>query len=148
MKAGVDYIGVGVGAIIFDDEGKVFLAKRGPKATNERGCWEFPGGKVNFNEKLTDAIQRELREEYGIEIEILAMLGIHDHILPEEKQHWVSPTFLAQHINGEARILEPEKCEAIGWFSLDALPSPLSVISQDDVTMYTSRYGNKGFKKA
>lgn len=37
MKKGVDYIGVGVGAIILNDKGEVFLAKRGLKAKNERG---------------------------------------------------------------------------------------------------------------
>jgi ADP-ribose pyrophosphatase YjhB (NUDIX family) len=56
MKKGVDFIGVGVGAIILNDEGKVFLAKRGHKAKNERGTWEFPGGGVEFGEKLVDAI--------------------------------------------------------------------------------------------
>ena len=33
MKKGVDYIGVGAGAVIFNKEGKVFLAKRGAEAT-------------------------------------------------------------------------------------------------------------------
>lgn len=31
MKKGVDYIGVGAGALIFNTDGKVFLAQRGPK---------------------------------------------------------------------------------------------------------------------
>jgi len=35
MKRDVDYIGVGVGTIIVDNAGKVFLAKRGEKAKNE-----------------------------------------------------------------------------------------------------------------
>jgi len=36
MKRGEDYIGVGVGAAIFNEEGKVFVMKRGEKAKNER----------------------------------------------------------------------------------------------------------------
>ena len=43
MRAGYDYIGVGVGAIVFNEAGEVFLARRGPRASNERGTWEFPG---------------------------------------------------------------------------------------------------------
>ena len=62
MKKGVDYIGVGVGAVIFNSEGKVFLSKRGPKARNEVGTWEFPGGGVEFGEKLADALVREIKE--------------------------------------------------------------------------------------
>ena len=52
MKRGVDYIGVGVGAIIVDEQGRLFLARRGPKANNERGLWEFPGGSVELGERL------------------------------------------------------------------------------------------------
>ena len=45
MRKGVDYIGVGVGAIIYDRDNRVFLAKRGKEARNETGKWEFPGGE-------------------------------------------------------------------------------------------------------
>lgn len=141
MIAGRDYIGVGVGAMVFNGEGKVFLSKRGADATNERGCWEFPGGKVDFGERLVDAIVREIREEYDMRIEVIELLGVCDHILPTERQHWVSPTFIARHIDGAARIVEPRKCDGIGWFALDALPQPLSVISQEDVRTYQTRHG-------
>ena len=70
MKRGVDYIGVGVGAVIVDSQGRLFLARRGPKAKNERGLWEFPGGSVEFGERLAEALQREMKEEYGIEIAV------------------------------------------------------------------------------
>lgn len=142
MIAGRDYIGVGVGAMVFNDEGKVFLARRGADATNERGCWEFPGGKVDLGEKLTDAIVREIREEYDMHIEVIELLGVCDHILPDEKQHWVSPTFIARHIDGTPRIVEPRKCDGIGWFAINALPQPLSVISQEDVRTYQTRFGS------
>ncbi len=139
MQAGYDYIGLGVGAVVFDNEGRVFLAQRGPKASNERGTWEFPGGKVSFGETLAEAVIREFGEEYGMEIAIVELLGVCDHILREEGQHWVSPTYLARHIAGEPRILEPEKCTAIGWFALSALPAPLSQITQADLVLYHAR---------
>ncbi len=139
MKPGIDYIGVGVGAMVFDEAGRVFLSQRGPKATNERGCWEFPGGKVDFGETLAQAIAREFREEYEMEIEVIELLHVADHILPAERQHWVSPTFIARPVKGEPRIVEPEKCSGIGWFALDELPEPLSVISQEDVRVYRRR---------
>ena len=62
MKKGIDFIGVGVGAIIFNNEGKVLIAQRGLKARNEVGKWEFPGGGVKFGEICENAIKREVKE--------------------------------------------------------------------------------------
>ncbi|MCX6045016.1 MAG: NUDIX domain-containing protein [Chloroflexi bacterium] len=137
---GQDYIGVGVGAMVFNEQNQVFLAQRGPQARNEKGCWEFPGGRVEFGEKLVDALHREFLEEYGLQIEIIELLCVTDHILRTENQHWVSPTFLARHVTGVAQILEPEKCTAIGWFSLDELPAPLSLITIDNLNQYRARF--------
>jgi mutator protein MutT len=139
LVPGRDYIGVGVGAMVFNATGQVFLAQRGPRATNERGTWEFPGGKVDFGETLVAAIGREFLEEYGMVIEVVALLGVPDHILPDEGQHWVSPTFIARHVEGEPRICEPAKCAAIGWFDLSALPTPLSQVTRQDVALYRMR---------
>lgn len=136
MQAGRDYVGVGVGAIVFGADGRVFLAQRGPLAKNECGCWEFPGGGVDFGERLEQTIRREFREEYGMEIAVERLLHVADHILPEEGQHWVSPTFIARHVGGEPQIREPGKCSAIGWFALDALPEPLSQVTAEDVRIY------------
>src|SRR5215475_12652979 len=92
--------------------GRVFLSQRGQAATNERGCWEFPGGKVALGETLKTTITREFQEEYGMEIEVGELLGVSDHILVAERQHWVSPTYLAIYVGGEPEIREPEKCSA------------------------------------
>lgn len=139
MQRGIDYIGVGVGAIIINDAGQVFLARRGPMAKNERGLWEFPGGSVEFGERLADALRRELREEYGIEIIVGELLDVADHILPDEGQHWVSPTYLCRIVRGEPRILEPGKCTEIGWFAPDQAPSDLTVISKENLAHYLAR---------
>lgn len=136
MRRGIDYIGVGVGAIIVDAEGRLFLAKRGPKAKNERGLWEFPGGGVEFGETLKAGLVREIAEEYGVTIEVGAMLTVTDHILPEEGQHWVSPSYICRVIAGTPTILEPEKCAAIGWFALDEIPADLTQVTAHDLMLY------------
>ncbi len=122
MKKGVDYIGVGVGAVIFNTDGTIFLAKRGKEARNESGKWEFPGGAVEFGEELEQALCREVREEYGFEIEVCGLLDVVNHLIPREKQHWVSPSFICKVKNGMPSIREPHKCDEIGWFALDRLP--------------------------
>jgi len=138
MKRGVDYIGVGVGAIIVDEQGRLFLARRGPKAKNERGLWEFPGGSVELGERLADALRREIREEYGVEIEVGELLDVVDHILPDEGQHWVSPTFICRIASGEPVIRESDKCSGIGWFHPGQVPAELTVITRENLKHFVT----------
>ncbi|MGV8935185.1 MAG: Nudix family hydrolase [Gallionellaceae bacterium] len=55
-------------AILQKPDGSFLLAQR-PTGKDYAGYWEFPGGKVEAGETARDALQRELREEIGIEIE-------------------------------------------------------------------------------
>lgn len=146
MKRGTDYIGVGVGAAIFDDVGRVFLAKRGPKAKNERGKWECPGGAVEFGETCANSLKREMREEHGIDIEVIELLGVCDHIIADEQQHWVAPTYICKIVGGEPKILEPGKCDEIGWFTLEeAKELPLALTTLEDISKLMLKYPH-GYK--
>ncbi len=141
MKKGIDYIGVGVGAAIFDKNGKLFITKRGKEAKNERGKWEIPGGSVEFGETFKQAIKREIKEELGIEIEIIELLGICDHIIPDEHQHWVSPTYICKIKKGTPKILEPHKCAEIGWFTIEeAEKLSLSIVTKYDISQLKKKY--------
>lgn len=139
MKPGVDFIGVGVGAIIVADDGRLLLSRRGPKAKNERGLWEFPGGSVEFGERLADALKREMEEEYGVAIEVGELLDVVDHVLPDEGQHWVSPTFICRLTGGEPVIREPDKCAEVRWFGPDEMPGDLTRISRENLAHYRAR---------
>jgi len=52
-----------VEAIIKNEEGKILLLKRSDVNIFYKGKWQLPGGKVDFGENMTVAIQRELKEE-------------------------------------------------------------------------------------
>lgn len=147
MKRGVDYIGVGVGAAIFNDKGQLFITLRGREVRNERGKWEIPGGSVEYGETFEQAIKREVKEEHGIDIKILELLGICDHIIPDEHQHWVSPTYICKIVKGKPKILEPHKCEKFGWFSInEAGKLLLSIVTKYDILSLKKKYPN-GFLK-
>lgn len=134
VKPGIDCIGVGVGALIINHQGKFLITLRGLKAKNESGKWEIPGGGVEFGETMVNAIVREMKEEHGIEIKVKALLHVADHIIPDEKQHWISPTFICEIAKGEPVIKEPLKCAEIRWVSLvEAERLPLSIVTQKDI---------------
>lgn len=142
---GKDYIGVGVGAMIFNDQGQLLLTKRGQACKNERGCWEVPGGSIEFGETMAQAIVREVKEELGINVVVEHQLLAIDHLIPDEGQHWVTTPFLVRVKRGQTpKILEPEKCDVIGWFALDDLPSPLSITTKLNVEVYRHHLKNGG----
>lgn len=136
MKPGKDYIGVGVGAMIFNDRGELLMLKRGPNAKNERGCWQIPGGAVDFGETRAQAIVREVKEELAIDIMVDHELHAGDHLIPNEGQHWVNTVFVVHIKSGTPRIIEPEKHEAMGWFPLDKLPSPAALTTKTTLRAY------------
>lgn len=136
-------IKVGVGAIIVNGEGKVFLAKRGKNVSIHAGMWESPGGGVEFGETMAEAIAREVKEEHGIEVEVGEMLDMVEHIALEEGKHWIGPAFVCKITNGTPQILEPDKCEEIGWFTWEeAQQLPLSPFGRQDLANFRRRYPN------
>ena len=56
-------------AVIERPDGSFLLAQR-PPGKVYAGYWEFPGGKVEPGEPVAHALDRELREELGIEVEL------------------------------------------------------------------------------
>jgi len=66
-KAAKDYVHVAV-AVIINQNNEVLLALR-PDHVHQGGLWEFPGGKLEVNENVYDALLRESKEELGIQIE-------------------------------------------------------------------------------
>jgi len=57
-----------VGAILVNPEGKVLLQLRTRDAPYYPNCWTLPGGKVEENETLEQALKREIKEELGINL--------------------------------------------------------------------------------
>ncbi len=144
MKPGIDYIGVGTGAFIINGEGKILLTRRGPQARNQVGKWEAPGGKVEFGETAKETIVREAKEELGIDIRIDDLLGFVDDIIEEEKQHWAGPTWLASIVSGEPKIMEPENCDGLGWFTIEEADDlEKSLTLQHDLEVYKTYVRSK-----
>ena len=64
--------------ILIDGVGRVLVTRRAPDA-HQGGLWEFPGGKVEEDENLLEALARELREELGVLVETTQELMALEH---------------------------------------------------------------------
>lgn len=126
-------IRVGCGAFITDDQGRLLLVKR--RRNPEADHWGLPGGKVDFLEPVPDTIRREIAEELGVAIELTGLLCVVDQIDPAGPSHWVNPVHRARIVAGEPRVMEPDAMADWGWFTLDALPAPLTISTSTAVAV-------------
>ncbi|HXT44395.1 MAG TPA: NUDIX hydrolase [Pseudonocardiaceae bacterium] len=62
-----------VGAVVFDDAGRLLLVRRAHEPG--RGRWSIPGGRVEVGETDAHAVIREVAEETGLAVEITRLLG-------------------------------------------------------------------------
>lgn len=114
-------------AVIFKD-GKVLVAQRGPK-DKLANKWEFPGGKIEDNESPEACLQREIKEELGLDIKVGIYLCSsffdYDHISIELM------AFSCEAIEGEATNKEHQK---LSWVypielkNLDMAPADLPIV--------------------
>lgn len=113
-----------VGAIIIEN-GKVFAAKRGEcRYSYVAHKYEFAGGKVEQNETLEQALQREMQEELQMKIRVLAPYRTVVHEYPDFTV--TLHTFLCQRESDytlmehtEARWIPLEKLVADEWAPAD-----------------------------
>ena len=131
MIAGKDFVGVGIGAMVRNEKGEILFLKRTEKCRNESGKWTFPGGKLEFGETQDKAVKREVLEETGLEVKIVRILKIIDHIIEEESQHWFNPIYETKVVGGNLENMEPHKCSEIKWFSPDKLPENMTINLQE-----------------
>lgn len=116
---------LGVIVHIKDKAGKILCQQRGVKSRDDNGLFEDIGGKLESSDKnFKSAIIRELKEEVGDEanIEIGNSIGIyHRH-----NNNWIFIIYLGKYIDGDLKIMEPEKCMGYKFFSYEeALSSNL-----------------------
>ncbi len=112
---------VGVGVFVIKDGTFLALQRKG---SHGPGTWSVPGGHQEFGESFEETAKREIAEEVGLTIRNIRFGAITNDYFKDEGKHYVTIWMLSDWVSGEAKILEPEKCQAIAWVKFDDLPSP------------------------
>ncbi|MCL4107843.1 UNVERIFIED_CONTAM: hypothetical protein GTU68_027228 [Idotea baltica] len=118
-------ISLAVDAIVFAyANGKLQVLLIQPKLGPYQDKWALPGGFVKSSEGLKEAVQRELKEETGIQVDYLEQLyTFGDQIDRDPRKRVVSVSYFAI-INPNKLVLKADTDAAKAeWFSLDDLPS-------------------------
>ena len=98
-------------AIIIRDQ-KVLMARRAA-GESLAGFWEFPGGKREADETISDCLIREIREELALNIEVLGEFGVSDYQYPGGEIRLIG--LLAEIKNGEISMTVHD---AVEWIEL------------------------------
>ena len=113
-----------VAAVIVNEKNEIFCARRkndGPLALK----WEFPGGKIEKGESLTEALVREIEEEFSTKIKVNDFIMTVKH--QYETFHITMHAFFATVINGDLVLnehtdfkwLKNEELFSLDWAEAD-----------------------------
>jgi ADP-ribose pyrophosphatase YjhB (NUDIX family) len=107
-------IGVG-GAVVRD--GRLLLVRRASR--HGRGNWQLPGGFIEPNETIEQAVVREVREEAGVTAEVEAVLGLRSRYDPESG-NGVYVVLLLRPVAGEPAA-DGHEVDHAGYFTLEQI---------------------------
>jgi 8-oxo-dGTP diphosphatase len=113
---------------LIDPDGRVLIAQR-PPGKGMAGLWEFPGGKVEADERPEEALIRELKEELGIGVKeaCLAPFTFASHPYPEF--HLLMPLFVCRRWEGTPQALEHVAIKWVRPRELVSYPVPPADLS-------------------
>lgn len=126
---------IGACAILLNSQNQVLMGKR--KNSYKAGFYGLPGGRIEVNERIEQAIQREVEEETGLKLSSLEYLGV-----VRENQgdyDFIHFIFVAKNVSQEPTLCEPEKCEGWEWVDLKNLPKQLLPGHKAALELFTSQ---------
>ena len=131
-------------AVIVKD-GKILLGKRGTfngKPLTEYGKWSLIGGFIGRDETLLQAIQREIKEETGLDVTNLTLIHIKDNPdrTREDRQN-IEFVYAAEPV-GETGTSDEEVTE-MKWFPLNDMSADIAFDHADDIRLYNNYIAGK-----
>lgn len=107
---------VTVDAVIIKDDSIVLVKRKNPPF---QGMWALPGGFVEYGETVESAVAREAKEETGLTVDIVRLLGVYSDPKRDPRGPTVGVVFICKMIGGELKADTDAK--EVGYFRLNEL---------------------------
>ncbi|HEY2428139.1 MAG TPA: NUDIX hydrolase N-terminal domain-containing protein, partial [Acidimicrobiales bacterium] len=112
---------VAVGAVVGNDRDELLLVKRA-----DSGIWLYPTGWADIGYSPSEVVVKEVAEETGIDVEVLAPIAVLDGMrMGFARVPMYSLVFSCRAVGGELAA-HPLECADVGWFTEENLPWPLA----------------------
>ena len=102
--------------------------------------WALPGGFVDDGERVEDAARREMREETGLDVELVELFGVYSDPRRDPRGHTISTVFIGRASGSPAGGDDAAEARV---FTADALPSPV-VFDHGDILADYFRFRRTG----
>lgn len=126
----------GASIIVEDNQGRILMQQR-----SDDGTWSYPGGRIEIDETVEDGARREVREECGLEVGNLHLLGVFsgpelNHVYPNGNEVCgVDIVYVSNDYTGELQC-EDGEAQRMGFYPIDALPQPISPMNAKQINAY------------
>ncbi|MEN6551975.1 MAG: NUDIX hydrolase [Methanobacterium sp.] len=87
--------------MILCEDDSIVLIKR--KYDPYKGSWALPGGFVEWGETVESAVVREAKEETGLEVDIIELVGVYSDPGRDPRGHTVTVCYLTRKIGGNLK---------------------------------------------
>lgn len=112
--------------VLRDEMGRVLILKRSINDRSFPGKWSLPGGKVDAGETVEQAVIREVKEEAGLDVEIIRAIGVNESLLSTRNRKYVIYSFAVQ-IKNKSDVQLSHEHEDYRWvFPQEARNLPLA----------------------
>ncbi len=111
-----------VDIVIKRKDNSVILVQRKKEPFKEQ--WAIPGGFIEYGETAEHAAIRETKEETGIDVEIIRLVGVYSDPARDPRGHVISIAFLAKEIGGV--LIANDDAKAVNVFKLKEIPKNLA----------------------
>ena len=110
--------GVAAKAVIVNGEGKYLFVRKSSNEDINPNTYEFPGGRIEFGESPEEALVREIKEEIGLDINIITAFNTWTFTKGVDFQ-LVGVDFLCTVKGGEEKLSEEH--ESVKWMGLEEI---------------------------
>ncbi len=106
----------GISAAIIVDGGRVLMVRR--RAKEGELSWQFPAGGIEAGETAEEAAVRETREETGLTVTALKLLGGRVHPKTNRQMFYTA----CEVVSGTAHVADDDELAEVAWSSHEELP--------------------------
>ncbi|GKU24078.1 DNA mismatch repair protein MutT [Clostridium folliculivorans] len=102
---------IGAFALILDENNRFLLCHR-----TDKDLWNLPGGRVEKGETPWKAVIREVREEVGLDVEVIKLQGVYCKTFEDD----IILSFLCKKVGGNLSL--SDEADDINYFSINEIP--------------------------